>query len=127
MKRFFNVCAILLAICLAASFVSCKNDDDDDDDSSVVTADSSGAAGDPSVVAVYTYSEEIGTETYTFYDKTVTRVYVSNYGTTTVSGTWTGSLSGTGTITINGNTVNFSVSGDILTIVELNMRYTKLQ
>lgn len=134
MKRFFNVCAILLAICLAASFVSCKNDDDDDDDSSVVTSDSSGVtadSSDSSVVAVYRYmfdSDDI--ETYTFYnDNTVTRVSVTPQGTQTVSGTWEGSLSGTGTIILNIDgapaPADFSVSGNTMTIGGAPIEYTK--
>ena len=119
-NKFFNVFAILLAICLAASFVSCKNNDDDDDDSSGVTADSSdssGVAGDSSTV--YTYSDSDGNviQTLTFYDdKTVTNVIVHEGQTHSSSGTWTGSLSGTGTITMNGETITFSVSGNTMTI-----------
>lgn len=110
MKKMFNVFAILLAVCLAAAFVSCKNDDDDDD---------------PSVVAVYKYSDDVFTETYTFYDdNTVTNVYVDEEGTQTISGTWTGSLSGTGTISIYGETETFSVSGNTMTIGNGN-EYTK--
>lgn len=44
--------------------------------------------------------------------------------TQTISGTWTGSLSGTGTISIYGETETFSVSGNTMTIGNGN-EYTK--
>ncbi len=120
MKRFFNVCAILLAICLAASFVSCKNNDDDDDDSSVV-------AGDSSVVAVYTYSDGHDTETLTFYDdNTVTSVIIFEGGQTdSKTGTWKGNLSEGGTISIRNGTYDFSVSGTGNTMTYIGNEFTK--
>ena len=84
MKKMFNVFAILLAVCLAAAFVSCKNDDDDDD---------------ASVVAVW----KSDSTTATFYDDNTVSVAISE-------GTFSGTYSGDATAT--SGTVTVSVAGE---------------
>lgn len=98
MKRFFNLFAILLTICLASTaFISCSSDDDDDD---------------PSVVAVWKGTD--GDITITFYDNSTVSVVTSEG---TYSGTYTGSATSDGTVTVSvaGETITITISGTTAT------------
>ena len=97
MKKLFNIFMVLLAFALATTaFVSCKNDSDDDDSSSSAN-----------VVASF-YDAEEGV-TYDFYDDHTVKAAGE-------SATWSGDISTAGTIYADGETLNFVVSGNTMTI-----------
>lgn len=93
MKKLFNIFMVLLAFALATTaFVSCSSDSDDDD---------------ASVVASF-YDAEEGV-TYDFYDDHTVKAAGE-------SATWSGDISTAGTIYADGETLNFVVSGNTMTI-----------
>ena len=119
MKKLFNIFMVLLAFALATTaFVSCKNDSDDDDASVVAEfARTTGTADSPKE------------ESFTFYDNNTVK-FTDDEGD--VYGTWTGSLSSAGTMTLSDGTdsmtVSFSVSGNTLSVDwgdEESTTYTK--
>lgn len=107
MKKLFNIFMVLLAFALATTaFVSCKNDSDDDDSSSSANvvaefARTTGTADSPKE------------ESVTFYDNNTVKL---TDDTGDVYGTWTGSLSSAGTMTLESMTFSFSVSGNTLSV-----------
>ncbi len=111
MKKLFNIFMVLLAFALATTaFVSCSSDSDDDDSSSSANvvaefARTTGTAASPKE------------ESFTFYDNNTVKM-TDDEGD--VYGTWTGSLSSAGTMTLSDGTdsmtVSFSVSGNTLSV-----------